>query len=103
MSPEELSAVIGVLVLILIALVGWIWVKLTDRVEKIDPADQAVLAEKVKALEGRFDTMHDWKGGALQMQLDRMYENVINHADHRDSELSRRIDLLERKVLNGSK
>lgn len=62
----------------------------------------AVNSQRIAALEGRFETMHEWKNGALEVRLDRMFENAISHADHRDSELSRRLDLLERKVLNGS-
>lgn len=99
MSTQALISIVG---LIIIGLVSYIWHDMARRVRelaaKVDSSTQAVLAVKVKRLEGDYFLLHSWKNSILPDTLTRQSENILNVMHRIEGEVQRRIDRLERDM-----
>lgn len=63
----------------------------------------AVNAEKISQLDDQYDLLHQWKNVIYPQLADRQYANAVGLIERTEEGLDRRLELLERKVLNGSK
>lgn len=74
-----------------------------DLLRIVTSSEQAVIAEKVRALESDYFLLHEHKNIRLPLLFAQQYENITGLVGRIEAEINRRLDWLERKVLNGSK
>lgn len=82
------------------ALVAYIWHDLVKRVREltnmINTSTQAVLAEKIRRLEGDYRLLHMWKNSVFPSIQTQHSKNILNVVYRIEAEVQRRLDKLER-------
>jgi hypothetical protein len=111
-SLEQLTAIVGVLFMVLASVVAWVFkdalstlretirelrTQLKELQTQVQESDHAVLGEKVRALENDYQLLHSHKNVFLPQMIDRVYQNATGHCDRETAKLEKRVEKLEHR------